>query len=438
MHTRTALLSFACGAAALAVAVGSAPRDARAGRQLLASAQLVAADSSRDPVALLQAQIAAGTRTLAHDSLHGYLPSLLAALEIPVSSQVLVFSRTSLQTDRIAPWTPRALYFNDDVYVGFVQESPFLELAAVDPSTGGVFYSFNQARREKPIGSRESMTCLMCHQSRSATGGVPGFMVLSTVPDRMGYPITGVHGGSTTDETPFRERWGGWYVTGNVGANGHAGNRWAKELGHEVGDKATFRQRFAGASVASAPTLGAYFDTTAYLTGQSDAVALMVLTHQTVMHNRITAVHEAARASAMTARSTGGSADTVTPQLRGAVEQLVRTMLFVGEAPLTAPVVGSTSFAADFAKRGPFDGQGRSLRAFDLERRLFRYPMSFLVYSAAFDALSPVAKRAVYARLRAVLSGEASTPDLALDAADRRAITEILIATKPDFAARAR
>jgi hypothetical protein len=434
MRTRSVILTAVCGLAALAMIVAGPPRDARAGRHAL-DPHATVADSSRDPVALLQAEIAAGRRTLAHDSAHGYLPALLAALEIPVSSQVLVFSRTSLQTDRIAPWTPRALYFNDDVYVGFVQESPFLEVAAVNPTTGGVFYTFNQQERERPIGNRESMTCLMCHQSRATTGGVAGFMVLSTVADRMGYPITGVHGGSTTDETPLAERWGGWDVTGTVGANGHAGNRYAKQLSHEVDDKSAFRNSFKAAGTTAPTSLGALFDTTRYLTGQSDAVALMVLTHQTVVHNRITAVHEAAREASMSALSTGGAADTVTPRLRGAVENLVRSMLFIGEAPLTAPVSGRTSFASDFAKRGPFDTKGRSLRTFDLEHRLFRYPMSFLVYSSAFDALPAVAKREVYARLRVVLRGQAGTPDLAMSAVDRTAITEILEATKPDFAA---
>src|SRR5213078_1045986 len=69
-----------------------------------------------DPIARLQRQIEAGKATLAFDPKHGYLPALLKALEIPVSSQVLVFSKTSFQRDLIDPEHPRALYFNDDVY----------------------------------------------------------------------------------------------------------------------------------------------------------------------------------------------------------------------------------------------------------------------------------------------------------------------------------
>ena len=76
---------------------------------------------TRDPIARLQSQLDAGEIALAHDSLLGYLPALLKTLRIPVSSQGLVFSRTSLQTDKITPWSPRAIYFNDDVYIGYVQ-----------------------------------------------------------------------------------------------------------------------------------------------------------------------------------------------------------------------------------------------------------------------------------------------------------------------------
>lgn len=427
---RTQFLTAGC-----ALAIGALLLTGRRGESAPVRVPLsVRADSSRDPMALLQADLAAGRKTLAWDSAHGYLPALLKALDIPVSSQLFVFSRTSLQTDRIAPWTPRAVYFNDDVYVGFVQESPILEIGAVNPTTGGVFYTLPQTH-EKASVNRESMTCLMCHQSRSATGGVSGFMVLSTLADRMGYPMIGVHDGTTSDATPHKQRYGGWYLTGQVGANGHAANRYASKLNHEVSDKAAFRATFANAPTEEKQNLAALFDTTAYLTGQSDVVALMVLTHQTVVHNRITALHEAAKEAAMSAVSTGGSADTVTPRLRGAVENLARSMLFIGEAPLTAKVQGSTTFAADFTKRGPFDKQGRTLRTFDLEKRLFKYPMSFLVYSAAFDALPPTAKREVYARLWTLLLGRDPLPDVQIAAQDRAAITEILSATKPEFAA---
>jgi len=418
------LLTAVCGISMAAVARGDHAQG---------TPRPLAAPDTLDPVARLQARIASGAVRLPFDSAFGYLPALLQALDIPVSSQTLVFSRTSLQTDRIAPWTPRALYFNDDVYIGYVHDSPFLEIGAVHPTKGAVFYTVPQTRDAPPVAERETMKCLMCHQSRAATGGVPGFMVLSSITDRHGYPITGAHEGSTTDATPLRQRAGGWYVTGDVGRNGHAGNRYSAKLNHEVPDKAALRTRFVADSTQAPRTLEALFDTTLYLSGQSDVVALMVLTHQATVHNRITAVHEAARASAMTALSTGGSADTVTPPLRMAVSQLVRALLFIDEAPLVAPVRGSTRFTTAFAARGPADRQGRSLRTFDLERRLFRYPLSFLVYSDAFDAIAPTAKRLVYARLAAVLDDR--DDEFRIAEADRVALRAILAATKPDFPA---
>lgn len=390
---------------------------------------------SHDPIARLQARLDAGTVTLAHDSVLGYLPALLTALDIPVSSQTLVFSRTSLQTDKITPWSPRALYFNDDVYVGYVLESHFLEIGAVDPVKGGVFYTLSQEPRARSRFARETTTCLMCHSSKGATGGVPGFMVLSTIADRHGYPITGVHDGSTSDVTPVAQRYGGYYVTGT---GPHAGNVYAPLLGHEVHDKPTFRSQFTvqfqRAAANTRRSLDSLFDTSAYISGQSDVVALMVLTHQTVVHNLIMAVQESAREAMLEAQIGAVRYDSlqapVTPRLRGAVDNLARAMLFVREARLPSPMSGSTSFTRDFARHAVRDPNGRSLRDFDLTHRLFKYPCSFLIYADAFEALPRMARRAVYARLHDFL--EAREPSDLTDA-ERAAVSEILRATKAEF-----
>ncbi len=423
--------------AALA-AVGGAATGARGTSTAVRPAVRADTVQDGDPIAALQARLDAGTITLAHDSVLGYLPALLEALDIPVSSQTLVFSRTSLQTDRITPWSPRALYFNDHVYVGYVLESPFLEIGAVHPKTGAVFYTLHQEPRGTVAFSRETTTCLMCHASRSATGGVPGFMVLSTIADRHGYPITGMHDGSTSDVVPVTQRFGGWYVTGRMAGGAHGGNVYAPLLGHEVHDKRAYRAQYA-AQFEKQPdgdrsSLAGLFDTTYYLRGQSDIVALMVLTHQTVVHNLITATHEAAREAIVEAQigvvRYDGTVAPVNARLRGAIDNLTRAMLFVQEARLPGRVRGSTSFTDDFTRHAVRDRRGRSLRDFDLQRRLFRYPMSFLVYSESFDMLPLMARRAVYARLRDVLEGREPS-DLSVE--ERTAVTEILTETKPEF-----
>lgn len=377
-----------------------------------------------DPIARLQARLNAGEITLTHDSAHGYLPALLRALDIPVSSQGLVFSRTSLQTDKITPWSPRALYFNDDVYIGFVQESAFLEIASMHPTRGAVFYTLSQQARERPTFTRETTTCLMCHQSRAATGGVPGLMVLSTIADRFGYPIVGAHDGPTSDATPVRQRFGGWYVTGAHGDSsdrrkgGHSGNVYSPKLGHEIYDKPAYRAQIDLTRQSARRDLSDFFDASPYLSSQSDIVALMVLVHQTTVHNLLTAVHEV-RTEA---------------QLPGAVDRLLDALLFADEAPLDGPMVGTTSYRSDFEARGPRDHLGRSLRQFDLETRLFRYPLSFLIYSEEFDALPDSVRTTIFRRLHAVLAGD-DPKRLAdhLSAADRQAIVEILGETKRGF-----
>ena len=401
----------------------------------------VRADSTsrRDPVARLQARLDAGDITLAHDSVLGYLPAVLRAFNIPTSSQSLVFSRTSLRTDLIAPWSPRALYFNDDVYVGWVQGSEFLEIAAVHPTTGAVFYTMSQETTARPQFGRESTTCMMCHKSR-ATGGVPGFLMLSTIADRLGYQIASVYSGTTTDETTMKDRFGGWYVTGTHGKAGHSGNVYSPKDFHQV-DKELYRGQI-DLTVESARTdLAGKFDASSYLSPNSDIVALMVLVHQTSVHNLITATHEAARI-AQIMHYTPREVTAVVPLamsdagLHTAVERLVRALLFVDEAKLTATIRGTTSFSSDFAQRGPRDTQGRSLREFDLERRLFKYPLSFLIYTEGFDALPSVAKDGIYHRLHAILSGTDNSRSFErLSERDRRAILEILTATKPEFAA---
>ncbi|WP_411279270.1 hypothetical protein [Gemmatimonas sp.] len=401
------------------------------------------APATRDPIARLQSQLDAGEVVLAHDSLLGYLPALLKTLHIPVSSQGLVFSRTSLQTDKITPWSPRAIYFNDDVYIGYVQESTFLEIAAVDPVRGAIFYTLSQEPRARVVFSRETTTCLMCHQSRSATGGVPGFMVISSIVDRHGYPIVGVHDGSTTDATPLRQRFGGWYVTGTAGAAAHAGNVYSPKLSHEVTDKQSYRSQIDMATESARTDLAGKFDPAPYLSAHSDVVALMVLVHQTVVHNLITAVHEAApdavfedSMSRVKGRDTTsrGSSSGASARLRRDVSKLVRAMLFVGEASYNGTVKGTTTYAEDFVQAGPRDAQGRSLRDLDLETRLFKYPLSFLMYSDSFNALPDLAKGEIYRQLRAILTGTDPSAEFKhLQPSDRAAILEILEATKTDF-----
>ena len=373
-----------------------------------------------DAIAKLQAKIDADQVKLAYEPERGYLRSVLRELNVPASSQGLVFSKTSLQLDRIAPWSPRALYFNDEIYVGWVQEGPIMEFASMDPKLGAVFYTLPQTADAPPKFQRETTTCLICHDSSSVTGGVPGLIMRSMFTDKYGYGLSAIGTSVTNDQTPFEERWGGWYVTGTHGSARHVGNVMAPAVSHELGPVKQYLAKFDLFAGGNVTNLSKQFDTEPYLSGDSDIVALTVLAHQTSLHNLMTSANYAARS---------GRAET-----KSAAEQLVRAMLFVKAAKLDAPMKGTSTFAADFVKQGPRDSKDRSLRELDLQTRVFRYPLSFLIYSDSFDALPAAIKEHVFRRLFEVLTGADTSTDFAhLSSADRQAILEILSETKPEF-----
>ncbi len=202
-----------------------------------------------DRVARLKRRLAAGQATLAWDDAHGWLRAVLRALAVPVSSQVLVFSKTSLQRDRISPRTPRAIYFNDEVYVGWIPDAEVIELAAVDPRQGTIFYTLPQRGGGGARLRRGTHECLQCHDSPSMTGGVPGLMMRSVVADRTGQPLFGAGTFVTTPASPFEERWGGWYVTGKHGKQLHLGNVMAPPGEAGERDEGAPLDRPAGANV---------------------------------------------------------------------------------------------------------------------------------------------------------------------------------------------
>jgi hypothetical protein len=382
-------------------------------------------EPSDDPVAQLQQRMDHGQARLDYDEKFGYLPSLLKNLNVPLSSQTLVFSKTSLQIDHIAPWSPRAIYYNDDVYIGRVQNGPILEISAVDPKLGGVFYTLNQTKDQAPTFERQSTTCLICHNS-SSTSGVPGFIVRSVFPDRNGSAISSVGADIATDRTPMSERWGGWFITGTSSEPASLGNWSAAEEMSEIGNVRTYLSRINPGTAVKKP-MAEQFDTSEYLTADSDIVAVMVLTHQSHLHNLLTVTNQEARKR--------GFDSTSEDAMRMIVEPLVRAMLFVREAPLAGQMKGSSTFAADFTNQGPRDHLGRSLRDFDLQHRLFKYPLSYLVYSSSFDALPAAARQAIYGRFVEVLSGKEDGSEYAhLSPSDREAILSILAETKPEFA----
>ena len=367
-----------------------------------------------DPVAELNRRLDTGDERLSFEPRSGYLRSLLRALDVPVESQMAVFSTTSLQGRLIRPSSPRTIFFNDAVAVAWMKGG-FIEVAAQDPVAGTAFYLLPQSPEAPPRLLRDER-CLGCHYSVGAAG-VPGLFVRSIPTSGDGAPLPWLGNATVDHRNPVEERWAGWYVTGDTGDHRHLGNvvlsdRRQQEL------PAWSPDRRLG-------TLAGRIDTDSYLSPHSDIAALLVFDHQARMMNLLTRVGWQARIAAHDGRPTSA--------LNAEIAALVDYMLFVDEAPLSG-IRGSSAFADRFAGRGPRDRRGRSLRDLDLRTRLLRYPCSYMIYSAAFDALPVDARNMIYGRLKTVLTGSDRAPKYArLTGADRQTVLEILRETKSDL-----
>ncbi len=381
-----------------------------------------------DPVAGLARRLEAGQVTLEREGSSAYLAAVLRELRIPVSSQMLVFSKTSLLARLIWPESPRAIYFNDRVYVAWTPGSDGLEISAQDPVLGGVFYSFEPDGEGGPRIRRQTGLCLQCHDSYSLTGGgVPRHILGSGPTDENGQLASHELWQVTTDTTPIRERWGGWYVTGTHGDQLHMGN---VTVGGRGGDSLT-----AGGNLTD---LSQRIDVASYPGAHSDIVALLVVEHQVTVQNLITLVGYRVRTALHNDRQAGLPAGEMSPRtarlVEGLGEWLVRALLFVGVPRFEDPIHGTSTFAADFMAGGRRDAQGRSLRDLDLRARLFSHPLSYLVHSPEYDALPAQARTYVNGRLLSILRGEEGGSDFGhLSQGDREAILSILRDTKPEI-----
>jgi len=347
----------------------------------------------------MNAKLRDGSAKLVWDDKTGYIKSVLDLLDVPVESQVMVYTQTSLQSQYIKMDNPRAIYFNDRVSVGYIRGAGLIELVAQDPAMGSIFYTINETNVALPTAGRDSTNCLRCHLSWD-TLGVPGMSILTTFPRKSDSDYA--NGGFVDHYKPIAERWGGWYVTGKKLPPRHMGN---------------FPLFMPKPAPPPAPraSLDGLFNLDGYLTPYSDVVALMVLEHQGTFSNLVT-------------RATWETRVGEESRIVEAADALADYMLFVDEAKIPAGgIEGSSGFTEKFLAMGVKDSKGRSLRELDLKTRLQKYPLSYMIYSPAFRAMPDEPKNLVMGKIDRVLSGEIKdvkyahlTPEL------RAAIREIL------------
>lgn len=359
---------------------------------------------------------------------------LLKAFNIPQESQVMVFSKTSKQNDRISPATPRVVYFGDNAYVGY-SYGGLMEVSVIDPKLGPIFYLADpHVEKSEPIRFTRDQSCLSCHGGPFSPE-VPGVLVRSVCPGPEGHPIMSQGSTVVDTTTPFEDRWGGWYVTGKHGKSVHKGNVTAEENGESVK-----LNPLPGQNVTS---LDKFFDTSPYPRKTSDIVALMVLEHQTSTQNILTkANHASLRAMHMQKSLQKELGETVSDEPTGTArriidhcaEDVVDALLFKDEAVLPeGGIEGMGAFQEVFEKNAPHTKDGRSLKDLQLLTRLFKYRCSYMIYGLTFQNLMPQLKTTVFERLTTALQGQAKDHRYDyLGDKERRHILAILAETLPN------
>jgi hypothetical protein len=374
----------------------------------------------KDRFTKLKDDLASGKIPLDTSSEKAYVVSVLKALDIPVTSQMLLYSTTSLQLRLISPRNPRALYFNEDIYFGWVPGGK-LEIVSIDPEIGGIFYIFDINLDGRPPQPERATRCMNCH-SDDDTRQVPGIIIRSVVPGPTGGSIDSFRRNDTGHHIPFSDRFGGWHVTGAENIESHWGNL--------VG-------RLDQGTILKTPLEpGRNFRWETYPVQSSDILPQMIHEHQAGFVNRV--IEAAYRARYYLAQDRGQLRNPANIEaLKQQADSLVRYLLFADEAKFPAKgLPGDAAYAADFSTKKRADRRGRSLRDLNLKDRLFEYRCSYMIYSEVFQALPPVFKTHIYRRLGEALNPQTGGRDYAyLSNTERTTIREILRETLKDLPA---
>jgi hypothetical protein len=351
-----------------------------------------------------------------------FLRAYLDVLKVPVSSQVLVFSKSSLQRNFVNGHNPRALYFNEDTYVGWMPGG-LIEVTGIDPVLGGIFYIFKvpDKKGSVPVFERRR-SCIGCHAG-SGAGFLPGLRVRSLFTGEDGRTFGDANEETGGHHVPFDTRWGGWYVTGAPAEMKHRANAWSTRSGGEG---------------VSAGAMDRIMPPGTHLAPGSDVLAMMLHDHQCKLVNVLMEANYRIRTALHNAGGDRPLLERPIPSddmgmAREQARRVVSFLLFAGEIPLPAPVAGDTTFKTDFAANRRPDKSDRSLKDFDLKSLLMRYRCSYMIYSSAFDGLPPVFRKIVFSTLRSALTVASDTTGAHLPPGERTAVHEILTATLPGY-----
>ena len=371
----------------------------------------------RDPFTRIKADLESGSLFYDDRKPLGYLESLLGKLKISKHSQQLVFSTTSLQLSRISPRNPRAIYFNEDLYLGYVPGGQ-IEVIGIDPEIGAIPYIFSPpAGKEKSWHPKaiRSRRCMNCH-ANSDIGGVPGLLISSVIPGPGGGSIDAFRQTDTGHAIPYDLRFGGWHLTGN-----HTfPTSWANSTG--VMSKSIVTK------ISNPP--GTFFNWNRYLVPESEVIANPVLEPQVGFVNRCLGATYRLREFFLLEESKEPAKRTV--RISQEAVRIVEYVLFSDEAPLPKPIsYENSAFAKDFQSKGD------PLRQFNLKDRLMQRRCSYMIRSLSFQGLPEELKNAVFSKIKTVMTvprSKLSSEFSYFGETERKEINEALEIISPRYA----
>lgn len=372
-----------------------------------------------DRLARLRKQIEAGGVKLDTSDDKAFLASLLKALDVPISSQLLVFSASSLQSEIINPRNPRALYFNEDVYVGYVPGGK-VEIIAMDPEMGAMFYIFERLRPQGPVPPiTRSDKCFNCHAG-NATKRVPGLIAESLLPMLSGASLETYRRDEQGHQIPLEKRFGGWHLTGEH----HLKDSLANMMGRTSASRGFEKVKIEPGQMS---------DLKLHLLPTSDILPHLIHEHQIGFENRV--FHAAYVMRQLMADGRGTLPLSAKPQVEELADELARYILFADEAKLPPEgISGDAEFIREFQRNKKPNEGGLSLKDFDLKTRIFKYRASYMLYTDSWQKLPPFLKERVYFKMAEGLREQNANPTYAhLLASEKQAIRTIIKRTVPNL-----
>ncbi|MFC5457450.1 hypothetical protein [Prosthecobacter fluviatilis] len=371
----------------------------------------------KDRFAELQEKAQKGEVKLDTSNDKAFLTSLLQALDIPVSSQIMVFSASSLQSEIINPRNPRALYFNEDTYLGWVPGG-LVEIIAADPEMGPMFYVFDRLRPGGPVPRvTRSTKCMNCHAG-NATRRLPGLIAESLLVSRAGSSLETYRRDVQGHQIPLEDRFGGWHLTGQHNIANHKAN--------------VMGIPNAGKNEITPVNPGQFSDLSLHLLPTSDILPNLTNEHQMGFENRL--VYAIYTVRQLKSEGKGMLGAAAKEEIEERAQELARYITFADEAKFPAKgMVGDPAYVQDFLRDRKVSKAGLSLKDLDLKTRMFKHRCSYMLYTDTWKHAPKELKERVYYHMALYLREQPDAQHAHIPPAERAAIRSILKDTLTDL-----